>query len=83
MLYHHLEVEAQDEIKCREDPEYIFMILNELYACPKSCFFTALWCTSLISRDPPLFGDTPVRQRYRCSPPSEYGAVEAHTTIEK
>lgn len=40
-IYDHLEGEARDEIKYRprderEDPERIFMILKELYGCPKS-----------------------------------------------
>lgn len=40
-VYDHLEGEARDEIKYRpreerEDPERIFVILKELYGCPKS-----------------------------------------------
>ncbi|CAI5686070.1 unnamed protein product [Oreochromis niloticus] len=35
-------------------------------------------CTNLISHDIPLVEDTPVRQRYRRIPPSEYEAVKAH-----
>lgn len=37
-----------------------------------------LGCTNLISHDNPLIDDTPVRQRYRRIPPSEYEAVKAH-----
>lgn len=35
-------------------------------------------CTNLISHDIPLVEDTPVQQRYRRIPPSEYEAVKAH-----
>lgn len=37
-----------------------------------------LGCTKLISHDIPLLDDTPVRQRYRHIPPSDYEAVKAH-----
>lgn len=37
-----------------------------------------LGCTSLISHDIPLLDDTPLRQRYRRIPPSDYEAVKTH-----
>jgi len=37
-----------------------------------------LGCTILILHDIPLLDETPVRQRYRHIPPSEYDAVKAH-----
>ncbi|KAK0135759.1 Retrovirus-related Pol polyprotein from transposon 17.6 [Merluccius polli] len=37
-----------------------------------------LGCTNLISHDIPLLDETPVRQRYRRIPPSEYETVKAH-----
>lgn len=37
-----------------------------------------LGCTNLISHDIPLIDETPVRQRYRRIPPSEYDTVKAH-----
>lgn len=37
-----------------------------------------LGCTNLISHDIPLVDDTPVRQRHRRIPPSEYETVRAH-----
>ena len=43
-----------------------------------SAFEGDLGCTTLISHDIPLLDDTPVRQRYRRIPPSEYEAVKSH-----
>ena len=40
-----------------------------------SAFEGDLGCTSIISQ---LMDDTPVQQRYRCIPPSEYEAVKVH-----
>lgn len=37
-----------------------------------------LGCTNLLSHDIPLLDETPVRQRYRRIPPSEYEAVKSH-----
>lgn len=37
-----------------------------------------LGCTNLISHEIPLLDDTPVRQRFRRIPPSEYEVVKAH-----
>lgn len=37
-----------------------------------------LGCTDLISHEIPLLDDTPVRQRYRRIPPSEYEVAKAH-----
>jgi len=37
-----------------------------------------LGCTQLISHEIPLLDDTPVRQRYRCMPPSQCETVKAH-----
>lgn len=37
-----------------------------------------LGCTNLLSHDIPLLDDTPVRQRYRRIPPSEYEVVKSH-----
>ena len=39
---------------------------------------TDLGCTNLISHDIPLIDDTPVTQRYRRIPPSEYEVVKEH-----
>lgn len=39
---------------------------------------TDLGCTNLISHDIPLVDDTPVTQRYRRIPPSEYEVVKEH-----
>ncbi|XDV46755.1 hypothetical protein PO909_016595 [Leuciscus waleckii] len=43
-----------------------------------SAFEGDLGCTNIISHDIPLTDDTPVRQRYRRIPPSEYEVVRAH-----
>lgn len=37
-----------------------------------------LGCTKLLSHDIPLVDETPIRQRYRRIPPSEYEVVKAH-----
>ncbi|KAK0131974.1 Retrovirus-related Pol polyprotein from transposon 17.6 [Merluccius polli] len=37
-----------------------------------------LGCTNLLSHEIPLLDDTPVRQRYRRIPPSEYEVVKTH-----
>lgn len=37
-----------------------------------------LGCTQILSHDIPLMDDTPIRQRYRRIPPSEYEEVKAH-----
>lgn len=37
-----------------------------------------LGCTNLIAHEIPLLDETPVRQRYRRIPPSEYDTVKAH-----
>lgn len=37
-----------------------------------------LGCTNLISHDIPLVDETPIRQRFRRIPPSEYEVVKAH-----
>ncbi len=43
-----------------------------------SAFEGDLGCTNIIAHDIPLIDDTPVRQRYRRIPPSEYEVVRAH-----
>lgn len=43
-----------------------------------SAFEGDLGCTNIIAHDIPLIDDTPVRQRYRQIPPSEYEVVRAH-----
>lgn len=40
-----------------------------------------LGCTTLLSHEIPLLDDTPVRQRYRRIPPSEYEVVKAHINM--
>lgn len=37
-----------------------------------------LGCTNLISHEIPLLDETPIRQRYRRIPPSEYEVVKEH-----
>lgn len=34
-----------------------------------------LGCTDLIAHEIPLVDDVPIRQRYRCIPPSDYDSV--------
>lgn len=48
------------------------------YASVFSTSDTDLGCTNLISHDIPLIDDTPVAQRYRRIPPSEYEVVKEH-----
>lgn len=43
-----------------------------------STFEGDLECTDLISHDIPLLNDASVQQWYRCVPPSDYEAVQAH-----
>lgn len=52
--------------------------LLKQYASVFSISDTDLGCTDLISHDIPLVDDTPVKQRYRRIPPSEYEVVKEH-----
>lgn len=53
-------------------------LLLEQYSSVFSTSDTDLGCTNLISHDIPLLDDTPVAQRYRRIPPSEYEVVKDH-----
>ena len=63
-----LSVEEQGQVRS----------LLEHYASVFSTSDTDLGCTNLISHDIPLIDDTPVAQRYRRIPPSEYEVVKEH-----
>lgn len=63
-----LSVEEQGQVKS---------LLNQ-YISVFSAHDGDLGCTNLISHDIPLVDDTPVRQRYRRIPPSEYEVVKEH-----
>uniref|UniRef100_A0A8P4FZU9 ribonuclease H n=2 Tax=Dicentrarchus labrax TaxID=13489 RepID=A0A8P4FZU9_DICLA len=63
-----LSVEEQGPVKS----------LLQQYSSVFSIDDTDLGCTNLISHDIPLVDDTPVRQRHRRIPPSEYEVVKEH-----
>lgn len=60
-----------------EDQSKVRSLLNR-YANVFSAHDGDLGCTNLVSHDIPLIDDTPVRQRYRRIPPSEYEMVKMH-----
>lgn len=63
-----LSAEEQEEARC----------LLRQHATVFSSHDGDLGCTNLISHEIPLLDDTPVRQRYRRIPPSEYELVKEH-----
>ncbi|KAG1928789.1 interleukin-1 receptor accessory protein-like 1-A, partial [Pimephales promelas] len=52
--------------------------LLQKYSDTFSCSEAPLGCTDLIEHEIPLIDNTPVRQRYRRLPPSQYDVVKAH-----
>lgn len=60
-----------------EDSQQVRMLLHK-YQSVFSAHEGDLGCTSLISHEIPLLDEVPVRQHYRCLPPSEYEVVKAH-----
>ncbi|RVE58875.1 hypothetical protein OJAV_G00198510 [Oryzias javanicus] len=60
-----------------EEQEEVRSLLSR-YSSVFSAHDGDLGCTNLISHDIPLLDDTPVRQRYRRIPPSEYEVVKEH-----
>ncbi len=61
----------------REEQSKVRALLSK-YQSVFSSFEGDLGCIDLLSHDIPLLDDTPVRQRYRRLPPSEYEVVRAH-----
>lgn len=60
-----------------EEQEQVRALLRE-YQSVFSRYEGDLGCTNLLSHEIPLTDDTPVRQRYRRIPPSEYELVKTH-----
>lgn len=63
-----LSVEEQCQVRSLLERHFSVFSIND----------TNLGCTNLISHDIPLVDDTPVTQRYRRIPPSEYEVVKEH-----
>lgn len=63
-------LQEQDQVKVRA------LLTN--YSSVFSAHEGDLGCTQLISHEIPLMEETPVRQRYRRIPPSQYETVKAH-----
>lgn len=72
------KIEAIDLTALTPDEQREVRALLQKYRGIFSAFEGDLCCTNLISHDIPLTDDVPVRQRYRCIPPSEYEAAKAH-----
>ena len=60
-----------------EEREEACLLLGK-YASVFSSHDGDLGCTNLIAHEIPLLDDTPIRQRYRRIPPSEYEVVKEH-----
>ena len=62
---------------CSEEQGQVRSLLRK-YTSIFSAHDGDLGCTNLISHDIPLVDETPVKQRYRRVPPSDYEAVKEH-----
>ncbi len=72
------QLDALDMSQLSRDEQSKVRALLSKYQSVFSSFEGDLGCTDLLSHDIPLLDDTPVRQRYRRLPPSEYEVVRAH-----
>lgn len=72
------KIQATDLSALSEEEQNSVRSLLYKYRSVFSAHDGDLGCTNLISHDIPLLDETPVRQRYRRIPPSEYEAVKAH-----
>lgn len=72
------QLDALDLSQVSRDEQGKIRALLSRYQSVFSSFEGDLGCTNLLSHDIPLLDDTPIRQRYRRIPPSEYEVVRAH-----
>lgn len=72
------QIEAIDWSVLSKEEQVQVRALLQKYQVVFSAHEGDLGCTRLISHDIPLLDDTPVRQRYRRIPPSDYEVVKTH-----
>ncbi|CAM4713469.1 unnamed protein product [Leuciscus chuanchicus] len=72
------QIESVDWSVLSKEEQVQVRTLLQKYQVVFSAHERDLGCTRLISHDIPLLDDTPVRQRYRRIPPSDYEVVKTH-----
>jgi len=71
-------IQNMDLSQLPQDDQAQVKSLFHAYRSVFSAYEGDLGCTKLITHEIPLLDNDPIRQRYRCLPPSDYEAVNQH-----